>query len=403
MKFLISLALIFLLLNLICASKQSTNDTAKPELKLVQIVHRHGDRTQFGFFPNDKLDKLEYWPDGLGQLTSMGKRRMYKMGLKLRNHYTDFLGSTCNPRSLYIRSSAVDRCIESASALLAGLCPPSNRWVWYDGLDSSQNLAQIWQPIAIQTVDKSLDSILFSEAYCPAADEERLKVFRSKEVQEKLNNSKEFIDKIAKFTGNKNLNNESLTTFNQLLYIADTFKCEIENGKYENVKKLENEFGKNNDILEQLYELAIQAFNYYFKTPKLQRLRAGPLLGELVKNMENVMNSKEARKLFIYSTHDITIISLMKALQVYNDNLVKYGEGLMFELYHVNSIPEYYVNISYIAHDYDTDMNPKFRHIQLPNCTDHLTCTWSQFNRSISDLIPNQWNEECKNKKFIIN
>ena len=97
---------------------------------------------------------------------------MYKTGLQLRNHYKDFLGSTCNPRSLYVRSSGADRGIKSASALLAGLCPPSDRWIWYDELDSCKNLARMWQPITIQTVDKSLDSILYGASYCPAVDEE---------------------------------------------------------------------------------------------------------------------------------------------------------------------------------------------------------------------------------------
>ena len=387
----------------ICAPKRSSSDIPTPELKLVQIVHRHGDRTPISFFPNDQLGKPEIWPDGFGQLNSKGKRRLYKMGEHLRNHYSNhysnFLGDVCNPRSLYVRSSASDRCIESASALLAGLCPPNDRWVWCDGIDSCKNIAERWQPIAIQTVDKSLDSLLYPEADCPAAEEDRLKVIRSSEVQEKLKNSKEFIDSIAQFTNSKKLANET-TMLKELMYIHDTLKCEIENEKYENAIKLENIFGKDNNIIERLHDFALLAFNYDFKTEKILRLRAGPLLGQLVKNINDVRNLKETKKLFIYTTHDTVIIPLMKALEVYNGPPI-YGAGLVFELYHVNSIPEYHLNISYINHTYGNEYDTTFHHIQLPKCTSHSFCTFSEFNSSISKLIPLNWDEECGNRNSV--
>ena len=299
MKFNIYIVFIFLFIKIaICTPRPSTDDIpSSSELKLVQIIHRHGDRTPISFFPNDQLGTPENWPDGFGQLISKGKRRMYKMGETLRKYYANFLGSTCNPRSLYVRSSASDRCIESASALLAGLCPPNDRWVWCESSDSCKNIALLWQPIVIQTVDKSLDSLLYPQSECPAAEKDRLQAIRSKEVLEKLNNSKAFIDQIANFTGSK-FSNE--TTLRELLYIADTLKCEVENGRYENVKKLENQFGKNNTVISQLYEFGLMALNYEFKTEKILRLRAGPMLSEFVKNIQNVINLSETRKFFIY-------------------------------------------------------------------------------------------------------
>lgn len=394
-------AFVFLFIeSVICAPKQSSNDVLIriPELKLVQIVHRHGDRTPISFFPNDQLGKPEYWPDGFGQLNSKGKRRMYEMGKRLRSHYSDFLGNVCNPRSLYVRSSASGRCIESASALLAGLCPPSGQWIWCGGIDECKDMAERWQPIAIQTVDILLDSLLNPNAVCPAAEEERLHVIQSIEVQKKLKDNKAFIDGIAQFTNSKNLTNET-TMLRELMYIADSLKCEVENGKDETVKKLENEFGKS--AIERLHHFSLLAFKYDFNTTKIVRLRAGPLLGELIKNMNNVRNSKESRKLFIYSTHDTMIVPLMKALGVYNEP-PNYGTGLVFELYQANSIPEYYLNISYINHTYENEYETTFHRIQLSKCiSEPLFCTFNEFNSSISELIPNNWNEECGNKNWV--
>ena len=39
-------------------------------LKLLQIVHRHGDRSPMEFKPNDPYKSDHYWPQGIGQLTT---------------------------------------------------------------------------------------------------------------------------------------------------------------------------------------------------------------------------------------------------------------------------------------------------------------------------------------------
>lgn len=93
-------------------------------LQLLQIVHRHGERTPNFFVKNDPFKDMDkYWPIGLGQLTLKGKFRMYKLGQFFRKSYSDFLNRT-NPQQVYIRSSIEHRCIESASMFLAGAFPP---------------------------------------------------------------------------------------------------------------------------------------------------------------------------------------------------------------------------------------------------------------------------------------
>ena len=101
----------------------SDHDTST--LKLLQILHRHGDRTPTDFFDGDPYGKDldKYWPNGLGQLTLKGKHRMYKLGQFFRTNYFEFLNKT-NPKQVYVRSSIEHRCIESAGALLAGAFPP---------------------------------------------------------------------------------------------------------------------------------------------------------------------------------------------------------------------------------------------------------------------------------------
>ena len=111
---------VFTLISLIISSSQEST------LRLLQIVHRHGDRTPRKFLPNDPYkDESVYWPMGLEKLTLKGKDRMFKVGKYIRENYNDYLGNEKSSGHIYVRSSSVSRCIESTSALLEGVYKPS--------------------------------------------------------------------------------------------------------------------------------------------------------------------------------------------------------------------------------------------------------------------------------------
>lgn len=76
---------------------------------------------------------------------------MYSLGKFLKMKYYDLLLEG-DPNKIYVRSSDADRCIDSASVLVAGLNPPKDRWVWSAELPK-------WQPIAVHTVPQSDDEV----------------------------------------------------------------------------------------------------------------------------------------------------------------------------------------------------------------------------------------------------
>lgn len=88
----------------------------------VQVLFRHGDRAPLSpLFANDPYgDEAQYWPTGLDQLTPLGRMRMFKLGQWIRNRYDQYLGDRYSPREVSARSSAIDRCLESAQLVLAG-------------------------------------------------------------------------------------------------------------------------------------------------------------------------------------------------------------------------------------------------------------------------------------------
>ena len=58
-------------------------------------------------------DLKTYWPDGLEQLTNIGKQNMHRVGQVMRTKYDKFLGN--NSRDIFIQSLDHDRCLESGS------------------------------------------------------------------------------------------------------------------------------------------------------------------------------------------------------------------------------------------------------------------------------------------------
>ena len=89
---------------------------------------------------------------------------MHRLGVYLRHRYSRyFKDRNIRPRDLYIRSSAVDRCLETAQLIAAGLAPPKKHWIW------NANLGTEWQPIPIFTVPREDDGLLVPSSVCNRA------------------------------------------------------------------------------------------------------------------------------------------------------------------------------------------------------------------------------------------
>ena len=61
----------------------------------------------------------EKW-DGIGELTPLGMRMLYLLGVSNKKKYSNFLSKTYNPNELYITSTNVNRTIISINSFLKG-------------------------------------------------------------------------------------------------------------------------------------------------------------------------------------------------------------------------------------------------------------------------------------------
>ena len=222
-------------------------------LKLLQIVHRHGDRNPINFSPNDPFQSPKYWTEGIGHLTAKGKYRMYKLGQLLRQEYNNYLGDKYSPREVYTRSSLSHRCIESVSSLLAGAYPPQqSEWQWNNGSDAQ--LGQLWQPFPIETyMPKKDDTVLRQDKYCPVVYMEKELIYRSPEVQNYLKSKSELLDTLSKVVG------YSVDSMKKCGQLHTALQIEMERGlHWHHVWTQEQQ----QEIVNQLMDLHRMAYRY---------------------------------------------------------------------------------------------------------------------------------------------
>ncbi len=135
-------------------------------------------------FPNTKSE----WPEGLGQLTPLGKRQHYDLGQKFRHRYMvehQLLNSTYHINEVYARSTSIDRTLMSAQvrpllhplpklllspptsllscqSFLYGLFPP----------DLTETVIPFGlQVVPVHAVARHEDTLLYAYKNCPRLDE----------------------------------------------------------------------------------------------------------------------------------------------------------------------------------------------------------------------------------------
>jgi hypothetical protein len=340
-----------------------------PKLIWLFFMHRHGDRTPLNMGSKDKYNNLKYWPEGFGNLDNAGRLRMYKLGKFMRRNYGHFL--TDSFREVYSRSSDVERCIESSNAVLAGMYPPSNRFMWNDEL--------LWTPPSVHTCPVR-DDYLLNEAGTDvvAAIQEEIKLIqktdRVKELYEESVEERNLLEK-------------------ELGYDYDSFckfKCTYSTLDIEERNGLEMPPWYNPELKKKLYKFAAIGFALAGGgTERLQQIRCGRLFEDIIQRMRwasttepkrndksdfqqptNAPSETHDRKVVHYSTHDSIMAAVLESLHL-NDPPVAPGFGATFfiELYvdvdeNGQATSEKYLKILYMD---DTESEAPVERI-LPNC-----------------------------------
>ncbi|CEF63709.1 Histidine phosphatase superfamily, clade-2-containing protein [Strongyloides ratti] len=282
------------------------------ELILVQSLFRHGSRTPIKMYPND-IFNLTIWPIPLGQLLPLGMEQSFKQGIKLNQRYIQeykFINATYNVNEIYVRSTDVDRTLQSAYYNLIG---------FYINHTTDNNMLtslgfQNFNPIPVHTVPFDDDYLLNVNFSCYRKEIEFKKQLGRKEYHQYLISKQHIIKKIEKFSGLKIKNDKDLRDFYDIIYTQ----------KYHNfslpkwiTKKL---FKDIRDIRDKVWDyISGDGVFGVEENVELIKYNCGYLLNNIIKNMlksinEYESNIKDRKKYYAFSAHDSTLASFLRTL-----------------------------------------------------------------------------------------
>ena len=310
---------VFLLNIIIYNSKISNNNEEK--LLFVWEHFRHGARGPYRSFDEVNWKDLlnEKW-NGEGELTPLGMRMHYLLGVSIKEKYSDFLSKNYNPNEILIRSTDVNRTILSAYSTLQGIYNFST----VDNLNDKQikkgNISNLnnselinqkiqelknksieggnnFYPVHIYPTNYDHQFQIYRTEECPGIEkyikeardtDELRKIFN--ETSTKINNT--YGEYIFKFMNKSGIEDPYyLFDYSELFSIADTFIADYYNGR--ELKKV-NDTGINmedfyNDCLNISF---IESYYRQFGTPvsKVLYIGVSPVFRTLFNYMDMRIN-----------------------------------------------------------------------------------------------------------------
>ncbi|XP_071577473.1 venom acid phosphatase Acph-1 [Temnothorax nylanderi] len=345
------------------------------ELKLVNVIFRHGDRTPDNngreMFPDDPYINYSFYPTGLGQLTVDGKKHEYRLGKFLRFRYNDFLDNLYTPKLVVARSSDFERTKMSLQLVLASLFPPTSVQRWNPVLN--------WQPIPTSYTPRIDDNIILADE-CPQYLDEYNRIVNSPQGQAKINQFKDLMDNLTKLTGKK------IKTLEDLYFLYQTFVAES------SLKLPLPEWAYDYFPYGALFDGIVAFYNISNFTPLTRRLYAGPMIRSMADNMIAAQNPTAApkTKVYLYSGHETNIASMLHAFGVYKPHVPEYSSAVILELQQIGQ--EYYVKLVYYR-----GIPPTIKDLQIPGCD--ILCPFDKYLDLIEDLIPSDEEMICDKRQ----
>ncbi|CAI2341447.1 unnamed protein product [Caenorhabditis sp. 36 PRJEB53466] len=324
------------------------------ELKLVHIVWRHGDRSPTTTFDSDPFqeDAWTFGGGGWGQLSPMGMSQHLTLGKMLRDRYVNtgnstynFLPSVYDQKTMYVRSTGLNRTLISATSNMLGMY----------GQDGYGSLAGTdypdvsgWPrgfiPIPIHTVDYDSDHIGNMDSICPRRDWLWNLAQQSDEVRNWTNSAKvsSVLNKLTSLV-NQTFALEDLWIVPDALFIEQIY--------YNESLRVKNTW-YTDDFYNQIVEVNDQTYMFQygiFDKPvnmnnldiglELLKVRSGPLMNDIVERIVRKIDCSYGKnasgcgwinglKYFAYSAHDETVYAVLVALGIERFAIIPHGYPL---------------------------------------------------------------------------
>ncbi|XP_077393058.1 lysophosphatidic acid phosphatase type 6 isoform X1 [Festucalex cinctus] len=369
------------------------------ELKLVQVLFRHGARTPLKSIPdvleaqwlpalleppshthiNYAVTDLEGGPrppspledsyrkktlsGGVfaGQLTTLGMQQLYELGEKLRGRYVQkvpFLSTTFCSSEVSVRSTNIVRTIESAKCLVAGLYQQKQK-----------------ETVPILTTDAESEILYPNYHGC-----QLLRMLSSPRLKEATLLPDMAAD-LKSIRGDLAIGDTSDVDF---ILIRDDMVAREAHGL-----PCPPALSAWRSRVEQR---AVDMMFYCYQPSKRENLQlcVGPLLHMFLRNIDEKLrgtSSQPSRKLFLYSAHDTTLIPCLMALGIFDMKWPPYAADITLELHEHRRTKEAFVKVSYMGQDQ-----------LIPGCSG-VYCPLQEFHKVLSaySLSVEHYRSLCNN------
>lgn len=325
-------------------------------LIFVAVVARHGARTMENpkYFNITKDVSFMMNP---GKLTDVGKHQLYLLGRQLGYKYIQiahFISNSYQTNEIFVRSSGLNRTIESVQGFLSGFYNPGTGPRLNTGLIDEaipgikvadlhdmkvklgrEALPSFMQLVPVHTTTEQKDYIFNAHTECIAAKRDDL-------------NYKDEINKMyEKYAGlSKNITDKHHLAISS---IVDLYKL------YDNVASVLGNAGKlsvnfNEEEIKKLREASIdETMNVFLRSKLKIKLMCHGILSDVAKHFKKAIaqekkDVKNRLKLAYFQMSDAHILALSKLLEV-EINEVPFASSIIFEL--IKSQNKYSVKIYY--------------------------------------------------------
>ena len=343
---------------------------AKSEIVFVFEHFRHGARSSV-YIDKHNTDIYDIKWIGDGELTSVGMRMLYLIGVHIRTKYNNIINKYTSPRELIVYSTDLNRTILSAESQLLGMFPPEKGEKIDPNLKKysyppneipleAQNEIDRLGPVSIPSKIRPIPInffhkekkpyLLTEESDCPRTKFIKQQNYKKKDVQDFIRNFREkYSDKLMKYF--KITDKSIFENYYFLLEVTDHFISSYIH-KRKNLKFFEDE-GIN---LKEYYEECIKFKNISMyeieTTEELGIMAASPIFKEMLYYMDNIINinikndlekKNKTTKFIMYSGHDYIIA----AVQLYLHSLFgtqsyypEFAANQFFELHKKDNVDD---------------------------------------------------------------
>ncbi|XP_015362542.1 lysophosphatidic acid phosphatase type 6 isoform X1 [Marmota marmota marmota] len=301
-----------------------------------------------------------------GQLTKVGMQQMFALGERLRKNYVEdvpFLSPTFNPQEVFVRSTNMHRNLESTRCLLAGLFQRQKEG-----------------PVVIHTVQADSEVLYPNYQSCQNL---RTRVRGRKEAATSQPQISEDLKEVKEGMG---LDSS----------IEVDFFILLDNMAAEQAHSLSScpTLQRFAQVVEQR---AVDTALYVLQREDRESLQmaVGPFLhileSSLLTSVDPATPPSERRKLYLYATHDVTLIPLLMTLGIFDHKWPPFAVDLTVELYQHQQSKEWFVQLYYNGEE------------QVPRgCPDRL-CPLDQFLNAMSayTLSPEKYHALCSQAQAV--